>query len=333
MPLPAFCQNEIGMELMRRARAEPDEPFHRMVLADWLERLADDDALEMCRVLRASFEGHEIIPLEPEVAGRLAPMIGARRGWFSGSWLGRGEELEQLWLASACTEELPDGVPLEMEYIPAGTFMMGSPESQEERSDDEKLHPVTISKPFYLGKYPVTQAQMRAVMGVNPSQSKGDNLPVEQVSWDDCQEFLKKLNQNAKNVTFRLPTEAEWEYACRAGSTSAYGYGNNPDSLGDYAWYEDNSGNTTHQVGQKKPNAWGLYDMHGNVWEWCNDWYGDYATGAISDPTGPQKGSRRVYRGGGWSGPAGFCRSADRGGVIPGNRYSNLGFRVSAGPS
>ena len=176
MPLPAFCQHEIGMELMRRARAEPDEPFHRMVLADWLERLADPDALEMCRVLRASFEGHEIIPLEPQAAARMAPMIGARRGWFCGPWLGRGEELEQLWLSSACTEELPDGVPLEMEYIPAGTFMMGSPESQEERSDDEKLHPVTISKPFYLGKYPVTRADRKSTR-LNSSHSPLSRMP------------------------------------------------------------------------------------------------------------------------------------------------------------
>jgi len=229
--------------------------------------------------------------------------------------------------------DLGKGVNLDMVLIPSGTFMMGSPESEKWRSANEKLHQVTISKPFFLAKYPVTQAQWRAVMGNYPSHFEGDTLPVEQVSWDDCQEFVKKLNQMQKITAFRLPTEAEWEYACRAGSTTAYGYGDNPDILENYAWYNKISDGTTHQVGQKKPNAWGLYDMHGNVWEWCKDWFDDYATGAISDPTGPQVGFLRVVRGGGWGQPAGGCRSANRNWGIPGFRSDDLSFRVSAGPS
>lgn len=127
---------------------------------------------------------------------------------------------------------------------------------------------------------------------------------------------------------YRLPTEAEWEYACRAGATTDYSFGNSDAELGDYGWYDENSGGKTHPVGKKKPNAWGLYDMHGNVWEWCQDWHGDYPSGSVTDPTGPVSGSRRVYRGGSWLNVAWFCRSADRDGDAPANRSHYLGFRV-----
>ncbi|MFM7929249.1 MAG: formylglycine-generating enzyme family protein, partial [Pirellula sp.] len=181
---------------------------------------------------------------------------------------------------------------------------------------------MTISKDYYLGVHEVTQAQYEKVMGANPSYFRGDiqgsrsNHPVEQVSWEDAVEFCKKLSdlheEKAAGRVYRLPTEAEWEYACRAGSKTAYSFGESPKSLGDYAWFGSNSNNQTHPVGEKKANAWGLYDMHGNVWEWCRDRYGDYPKGAVSDPTGPKKGSSRVSRGGSWYYEAAGCRSAYR---------------------
>ena len=168
-------------------------------------------------------------------------------------------------------------------------------------------------------------------MGNNPSNFKGPKNPVEQVSWDDCQRFLKKLNEKVGGGKFSLPTEAQWEYACRAGSTTRYYFGDDESELGDYAWYDENSGSKTHPVGEKKPNAWGLYDMHGNVWEWCQDWYdgGYYAKSPMDDPTGPATGSYRVGRGGGWFNAARLCRSANRDYFVPGVGSTHLGLRVS----
>jgi len=184
----------------------------------------------------------------------------------------------------------------------------------ESGDDDEKpVHRVRISQAFYLGKYQVTQAQWQAVMGDNPSRFKGDTLPVEQVSWKDVQKFTQFLNAREGDTKYRLPTEAEWEYAARAGTTTAYSFGDDPRQLGEYAWFGENSGTTTHPVGQKKPNPWGLYDMHGNVWERVQDWYGPYTAGTAVDPAGPSSpGSLRVFRGGGWPFVAGLCRSAKR---------------------
>ncbi len=186
--------------------------------------------------------------------------------------------------------------------IHAGTFKM---ESNEVRIDQD----------FYLGKYQVTQQQWEAVMGNNPSNFKGGSLPVETVSWDDAQIFIQKLNQLSGKKNYRLPTEGEWEYACRAGSTSDYYFGDNESQLGEYAWYDGNSGATTHPVGQKKPNEWGLYDMAGNVWEWTDSWY-------------DSSHSNRVIRGGGWFYYAEFCRSALRYNFTPDFRFSNIGFRL-----
>jgi len=208
--------------------------------------------------------------------------------------------------------------------IPAGKFRMGSPEGENGRSSAEKLHTVTLTKPFELMTTPVTQALWEFVMGGNPSHFKGPVRPVEEVSWDDAQGFISKLNEMFGVTCFRLPTDAEWEYACRAGTTSAT-YGN----LDEVAWYENNSGKETHRVGQKQPNAWGLYDMLGNVWEWCQDWYGGYPGGDVVDPVGPSSGSSRVYRGGSWRGDARGVRAALRNYGAPGYRGSTLGFRLA----
>ena len=169
-------------------------------------------------------------------------------------------------------------------------------------------------------------------MGTNLSKFKGPRNPVEAVSWDDAVEFFRKLSalpaEKAAGYVYRLPTEAEWEYACRAGTMTEYSFGNDESELGDYAWHASNSGNTTHPVGSKQPNPWGLHDMHGNVWEWCQDWHGDYPRGAVTDPTGPSSGSFRVLRGGGWVHGSEYCRSANRGGSTPDDRGSYYGFRV-----
>ena len=235
------------------------------------------------------------------------------------------------------TVDLGGGVKLELVLIPAGEFLMGSPDSEKDGASDEKSqHKVRITKPFYLGKCLVTQEQWEAVMGSNPSKFKGPKNPVETVSWDDCQKFLGKLNAKsaAGGGTFQLPTEAQWEYACRAGSKTRYSFGDDKTRLGDYAWYGKNS-HKPHPVGEKKPNAWGLYDVHGNVWEWCQDRYdgGYYAKSPMDDPTGPTGGSSRVIRGGGWLNPAGRCRSAYRYGNRPGYRSYTLGLRVSLVPA
>ena len=210
---------------------------------------------------------------------------------------------------------LPGGTKMEMIYVAPGTFTMGSPISEEGRYDSESQHQVTLTKNYWLGKYEVTQAQWESVMGENPSRLKGGNRPVENVSWEDCQRFIRKINSQ-RHCGARLPTEAEWEFACRAGSTGPYG-GNG--SLDDMGWYGGNSGSETHPVGQKQANAWGFYDMHGNVYEWCEDWYGDYGS-ATTDPAGPASGGVRVVRGGCWCSFAQFCRSAYRSRSSPGDR-------------
>ena len=213
-------------------------------------------------------------------------------------------------------------------WIPSGTFTMGSPTTEEGRFDGEgPQHQVTISKDFWLGKTEVTQAQWQAVMGSNPSYFKGADLPVDNVSWEDCQSFIGKLNARAGKDLYRLPTEAEWEYACRAGGSEAR-YGS-LDSVAWYdGWYDGNSGRKTHPVGQKQANAWGLQDMLGNVEESCGDWYGSYASGALVDPTGPGSGSARVNRGGSWDTAARHTRAALRGHDRPSRRGARLGLRL-----
>jgi formylglycine-generating enzyme required for sulfatase activity len=206
---------------------------------------------------------------------------------------------------------------------------MGSDSS--EYDNEKPVHKVNIST-FWISRYLVTQEQWEAVMGNNPSNFKGRDLPVEEVSWDDANKFIEKLNTLIKDgdTKYRLPTEAEWEYACRADSSTKYCFGDDASKLVEYAWFNENSESTTHRVGLKLPNAWGLYDMHGNVYEWIADWYGDYSKGETTDPNGPKTGSARVVRGGSWSSGAQLARSADRSRNDPDLRYSNYGFRLAA---
>ena len=232
---------------------------------------------------------------------------------------------------SESSDAYTNSIGMEFVKIPAGEFMMGSLSGEEDRYEDEgPVHKVTIKEAFYLGKFEVTQKQWREVMGSTPSYFKGDDLPVEGVSWNDVQEFIEKLNEMEGNDKYRLPSEAEWEYACRAGTTTRYYFGDDESRLGDYAWYDGNSGGKSHPVGQKKPNPWGLYDMHGNIWEWVQDeWHSDY-NGAPSDGSAWESGSSsgRVSRGGSWFSFAWNCRSAYRTYFNPGYRGGNLGFRV-----
>jgi formylglycine-generating enzyme required for sulfatase activity len=223
--------------------------------------------------------------------------------------------------------EIAPGVSMTFCWCPAGEFVMGSPAAEADRSDDENQVRVTLLKGFWMAKTEVTQAQWQAVMGSNPSRFKGSTSPVERVNWVDAQEFLEKLNARLGSEdggTMALPTEAQWEYAARAGQSSAYSGG----LLDQVAWYDDNSGDTTRPVGTKQANAWGLHDMSGNVWEWSQDWYGDKLSGG-TDPSGPSSGSNRVFRGGGWNSVAGSCRVANRNSNIPTGTYGLIGIRVA----
>ncbi len=246
-------------------------------------------------------------------------------------------------LQAQSPKEITNSIGMKLLLIPKGTFMMGSPESEEWRRPQESQHDVTLSKDYFLGAYEVTQSEYQQVMNKNPSFVQGAKIrdssrhPVEQVSWNDAVEFCKRLSELPEEKragrVYRLPTEAEWEYACRAGSKTAYSFGESSKALDDYAWYDGGSNRQTHPVGEKKPNAWGLFDMHGNVWEWCSDWYGQYPNGAVSDPAGPKEGSARVQRGGGWVGLAEVCRSAHRDGFVPSVRDADGGFRVALSSS
>jgi formylglycine-generating enzyme required for sulfatase activity len=256
-------------------------------------------------------------------------------------------------------EEFTNSIGMKFKLIPAGEFMMGSSESPAELAeafpnieswfskDERPQHKVRITKPFYLGVTEVTQEQYEKVMGKNPSyfcktgegankvkEIDTSNFPVEQVTWDDAVEFCKKLSAR-EGQTYRLPTEAEWEYACRAGSTTRYCFGDDESQLDEYAWVAVNSDLHSHSVGKKKPNAWGLHDMHGNVWEWCQDWYESdyYAESPTADPPGPSTGSSRVYRGGSWGNLFRNCLSSLRSRDLPAFRLYYLGFRVARGPS
>ena len=229
---------------------------------------------------------------------------------------------------SVITIPVKDGISIEMVKVEAGSFDMGATSEMENPYEDEKpVHRVTLTNNYYVGKYEVIQALWQAVMGSNPSKFKGADLPVEQVSWNDCQDFVSKLNAMT-GKRFRLPTEAEWEYAARGGKKSrGYQYSGS-NTLGDVAWYGDNSGSKTHAVGTKQPNELGIYDMTGNVWEWCQDWYDSYSSSPQTNPTGAASGSDRVSRGGSWDFSARGCRSSYRRGNTPDFRNGDLGLRL-----
>jgi formylglycine-generating enzyme required for sulfatase activity len=269
--------------------------------------------------------------------------------WWGLSGSTDNNDVTDLQVPDDSTQDSPEtytnSIGMEFVKIPPGEFEMGSPSDEEGRWDEEgPIHEVTIEKAYYLGTYEVTQEQWVEVMGNNPSEFEGDNNPVESVSWDDVQEFVEKLNELEGTDKYRLPSEAEWEYACRAGTTTRYSFGDGESDLGDYAWYsgyktyeewEKNMDEilkegSAHPVGQKKPNPWGLYDMHGNVCEWCQDEWHDSYDGAPADGSAWEDGSSssRVIRGGNWILNAGYCRSAARNGLDPDIRYFYLGFRL-----
>lgn len=250
-----------------------------------------------------------------------------------------------LWVLAACglgacaadngaapqksiTVDLGGGVKMDLVPIPAGSFRMGS----EKGSDEEKpVHEVKVPKPLYMGKHEVTQEQWEAVIGANPSKFKGAKNPVDSVSWNDCQAFLKKLGERVRGGKFALPTEAEWESACRAGSKTEFCFGDDEKQLREYAWYWDNSEKTPHPVGGKNPNAWGLFDMHGSVSVWCEDLWHDSYQGAPNDGSAWVVGGDhrvRVLRGGSWRGGPSYCRSAARFRVVPAIEGYGLGCRV-----
>ena len=290
-----------------------------------------------------TFDGRPVLayqilwPQYPPVLGELSLTQLVRQDWKVDATRGSRE----------MSVSLPGGVKLDLVWIPAGEFLMGTPAHEKDRGSDEgPQHRVQITKGFWMGKYEVTQEQWKAVMGTTPwegeTYAKGNpRHAVSYVSWNDCQDFVKKLNSRASGGGFRLPTEAEWEYACRAGTTTRFYYGDDPDyaKLGDYAWYTKNAwdagGRHAHEVGQKKPNAWGLYDMHGNVWEWCEDWYGEdwYDKSATEGPKGPSSGSYRVLRGGSWNYFPSYCRAANRDWHDPSLRNFYVdGFRIVCCP-
>ena len=226
-------------------------------------------------------------------------------------------------------EEPPIG--LQFVKIPAGAFMMGcSPGDDQCSADEQPAHRVRITKPFELGKYEVTQAQYLVVTGKSLNSIKVEGLPVDLVSWSDVQGFLSKLNDRHDGYRYRLPTEAEWEYAARAGTNAV-----TAGKLEGVAWYDRNARSQTHSVGQKEPNAWGLHDMYGNVFEWVQDWYGDdyYAASPEADPAGPATGQRRVLRGGSWIYSAEYLRVSVRFFNVPTLKYNDLGFRCAREPA
>ncbi|MHB1424327.1 MAG: SUMF1/EgtB/PvdO family nonheme iron enzyme [Gemmataceae bacterium] len=303
------------------ASGADDSP--RLILADWLEehdRPHEAELLRLHAALLATCCEPNQHPERERLQARLVELLAA----------GVRPCVPRQSIA------LAEGVDMTFAWIPPGTFLMGSPTTEESRVDDETQHRVTLTHGFYLGIHPVTQAQWQAVMGDNPSHYKGGDRPVEQVSWDDCQAFCAKLVHRT-GKRFRLPTEAEWEYACRAGTTTPFHFGDTigtdqANYQGKYPYGRGKQGvyrKQTTPVGSFPANAWGLFDMHGNVWEWCQDWYGPYPQGDIKDPQNSNNGYARVLRGGSWSSSARFCRAASRGWVAPGFRFNDGGFRVA----
>ncbi len=235
-------------------------------------------------------------------------------------------------LAQEPEKEFTNSIGMEFVLLPAGTFIMGENEPLSEGKGDERpAHEVTISKPYYIGRHEVTQGQWQKIMGSNPSRHKGENNPVDSVSWNDAQEFIKRLNEKEGGNLYRLPTEAEWEYAARGGMPTRYFFGNDQTKLPDHAWVTRNAGGTTHPVGTKKPNQYGIHDTSGNVREWVQDWYDDdyYSRSPKVDPAGPETGYGKAYRGGSKDGAEFPTRSSYRWRETPDTIEQNLGFRLA----
>jgi formylglycine-generating enzyme required for sulfatase activity len=224
--------------------------------------------------------------------------------------------------------ELDDEVVLELQWVPPGEFLMGSLAAEEgHEAGESPRHPVQLARGFWMGKYVISQLQWQAIMGFNPSNFVEPRQPVEMVSWRDVEEFIKSLN-NLSRAVFALPTEAQWEYACRGGTTTRFSTGDTEADLAAAAWYAQNSGGRPHPVGEREPNSLGLYDMHGNVFEWAGDWFGPYPSGPVVDPAGPSHGERRVLRGGCCLCSPENCRAANRYDKAPDGKNYNIGFRV-----
>jgi uncharacterized protein (TIGR02996 family) len=308
-------------ELLHAIVADPAADDRWLVLADWLEEHDDLRQAELLRLHRRLLDTCCEPAQHPQ-----------RNGWQA--------RLVQL-LAEGVRPCLPqrsvalgDDVAMTFSFIGPGTFVMGSPPDEEQRQSDEVPHLVTLTAGFWLGITPVTQAQWTAVMGSNPSRFKGPDRPVETVTWNDCQQFCSRASTRTGQA-FRLPTEAEWEYACRAGTATPYYTGKGLDALQQAGWcsYDGRSGSAqqTKPVGQLLPNAWGLYDMHGNVLEWCADRFGAYPAEDVTDPRGPEEGEERVHRGGGWYSRPWRCRAALRIAAEPNHGCINDGCRVVLG--
>lgn len=315
-------------DFLRAWQVQPNDSELALVFADWLEDQGDPRS-EILRLIHQLLQTGEPSPERLSQEHRLRQLIGV--------------------FGPAPLPRLVNSVGMELVLIPAGTFQMGSPESEVERTSDENpQHVVRLSESFYLGVHSVTQQQFQQVMKRNPSRFKASNgggprHPVEHVSWDDAVAFCDKLSQRLAERkagrVYRLPTEAEWEYACRAGTASVFFWGDTACSLqanfdGNLPYGDAPTGpdlQKTSPVGAYPPNAFGLHDMHGNVWEWCNDWYREryYRKCARENPKGPRNGSYRVLRGGSWNYRGGYTRSADRGRLPPSYRDAHMGFRVA----
>ncbi len=317
-----------AIEESRGIPMPPGEPLRRLLSLQALEMSGTKEAFSVLEALSknspSSFERDE--------AARVASRLKSRETRGDPKTLGRPPSPSSVPPLSLSME---NSIGMKFQYIPWGSFLMGSPEDDPDRDGDEvPQHPVKITKGFYLATTEVTQKHWKTVMGEqnNPSDFKGDDLPIENVSWNDAVEFCRKLSTK-EGKTYRLPTEAEWEYACRAGTTTRYNTGDDENALKEAGWYDNNSDWKTHPVGQKKPNIWGLYDMHGNVSEWCQDGYGPYPTGMAIAPKVAGDGARYlVSRGGCWVTLARIARSAFRGRNTPGDRPSCIGIRPVMDP-
>ncbi len=308
-----YAQRDRGLRAVRVALALfPDDP----------EALDEHDRITAIEDPAVVSDGAGTVDYDEAKEEPPVPEVGATKAVRLEDGIGGRQDL-----APTRTIDLGGGVTMELVLIPAGEFTMGS---NNGGSGERPPHPVRISSPFYIGKYEVTQAQWRAVMGSDPSKFKGDNRPVERVSWNDIQEFCRRLSRHAGHP-IRLPTEAEWEYSCRAGTTTAYSFGDSTARLSDYAWHKGNSGGVTHAVGTKQPNPWGLHDMHGNVYEWCADWLGAYPSGVQVDPVGSRNTGGSAFRGGALDIHGVSLRSAYRVIGTPDKRNCSVGFRVAAG--